>query len=264
MPDRQSRRRFLTQISIAVPAAAALSREAAAAPIEIPTLYPTQPLELVQEIVLVAHTNPARVKELVGRHATLAKATWDWGFGDWESALGAASHMGNREIAEVLLANGAHPTIFSAAMLGQLEVVKAFITASPGVQRTRGPHSIPLLAHAMAGGSAAKPVVEYLKSIPGADDKLAVQPLTDADAAKLSGTYTFGLLPADRFEITANKNQLQIARPGRFGRGLMHLGSYEFCPIGAENVRVKFAESAAAMMLTVHDPDLVLTAEKKA
>ena len=53
-------------------------------------------------MVTVAHGQVARVKELVGRHQTLAKATYDWGFGDWESALGAASHVGNREIAEFL------------------------------------------------------------------------------------------------------------------------------------------------------------------
>ena len=50
----------------------------------------------------------------------------------------------------------------------------------------------------------------------------------------------------------------------RVARGLFHLGSYEFCPIGAENVRVRFAESAGAVLLTVHDPDVVLTARKKA
>ena len=37
----------------------------------------------------------------------LLNATWDWGAGDFETALGAASHMGNRESAGVLLARGA-------------------------------------------------------------------------------------------------------------------------------------------------------------
>ena len=55
---------------------------------------------------------------------------------------------GRREIAEFLLAHGARPTVFSAAMLGQLDVVKAFVSASPGVQRTLGPHGITLMAHA--------------------------------------------------------------------------------------------------------------------
>ncbi len=34
-----------------------------------------------------------------------------------------------------LIANGAQPTIFSAAMLGQTDVVRAFVAAQPGVQR---------------------------------------------------------------------------------------------------------------------------------
>ena len=256
-----SRREFL-RLSSALPVAGYFASEIAPASAGVPTPYPTQPAELIQEMVAVSHTNMARVKALVGRQQTLAKAAWDWGFGDWETALGAASHIGNREIAEFLLANGAHPTIFSAAMLGQLDVVKTFIAAAPGIQRTRGPHSIPLLAHATAGGPAAKAVVDYLKSIQGADDKITTQPLTEADAAKLVGAYTFGVIPGDRIDVTMNKTQLQIGRPGQFPRGLFHLGSYEFCPVGAENVRIKFAESADAMVLTVHDPDVVLTANR--
>jgi hypothetical protein len=257
-----TRRAFVAAMGL--PVAAHYSPAVAAGAPDVSTLYPTQQPELVQEMVAVSHANVARVKELVGKHATLAKATWDWGFGDWETALGAASHVGNRQIAEILIANGAHVTIFSAAMLGQLDVVKGFIAASPGIQRTRGPHSIPLMAHAMAGGAPARAVVEYLKSIPGADEQPSVQPLTDADVAKLAGTYNFGVTPADKIEITANKNQLQFARPGHYGRGLFHLGSFEFCPVGAENVRVRFAESSGAVVLTVHDPDVVLTARKNA
>jgi hypothetical protein len=264
MSCSSSRRRFLRRVWLAVPAAAVFSRRARAATPEVSGLFPTQTPELVQEMVVVAHGNVARVKELVGRQATLAKATWDWGFGDWETALGAASHVGNREIAELLLSNGAHPTIFSAAMLGQLDVVKAFVAASPGIQRTRGPHSISLMLHAVAGGAGARSVVEYLKSIDGADDKAAVQPLSDADIAKLTGTYTFGVTPSDRVEISASKNQLQFARPGHFARGLFHLGALEFCPMGAENVRIRFVESAGTMTVTVRDPEVVLTARKTA
>jgi len=248
-----------------VPAAVcATPPPAFAASPDVPFLFPTQAPELVQEMVLVAHRDVGRVKQLVARHATLAKAAWDWGFGDWETAIGAASHMGNRDIAEVLLAHGAHPTIFSAAMLGQLEIVKAFVAASPGIQRTKGPHSITLLAHAKAGGAPARPVLEYLKSIDGADDSPATQPLTDADVSRLTGTYTFGVTPSDRVEIGADGTGLQIGRPGHFGRGLFHLGGYEFYPMGAENVRVTFAESAGATVLTIYDPEPVLTARKPA
>jgi hypothetical protein len=250
-----SRRSFLTTSAVVLAPAAARADI-------IHSGYPTQEPELVQEMVIVAHANFARVKELVGRQPALAKAAWDWGFGDWEDALGAASHVGSRDIAELLIANGARPTIFSAAMLGQLDVVKAFIAAAPGVQRTKGPHSITLLSHARAGGARAQAVADYLNEVGGADEKPAVQPLSSADIARLTGAYTFGLTPADRVEITATKDQLSIGRPGKFPRGLTHLGSFEFHPVGAETVRIRFAESAGAMLLTVHDPDVVLTARK--
>src|SRR5687768_16646732 len=109
--------------------------------------FPRHDAALAREIVGVSHGNLSRVKELVSASPALARASWEWGYGDWETALGAASHVGNREIARILLDNGAHPTIFSAAMIGELDVVKAFIAASPGIQRTRGPHGITLLAH---------------------------------------------------------------------------------------------------------------------
>jgi hypothetical protein len=253
---------LLSRRSFLVSSAVLLAPTGARAAASTAPGFPSQEPQLVEEMVVVAHGNVTRVKELVRRQPTLAKATWDWGFGDWETALGAASHVGSREIAELLLANGAHPTIFSAAMLGQIDVVKAFVAAAPGVQRTRGPHSISLLRHAMAGGPRAQKAVEYLESIEGADDKPAEAPLSEADITKLAGTYTFGVTPADRVEITANNMQLQFGRPGRFSRGLFHLGSYEFCPIGAENVRVRFSEAGGSMIVTVHDPDIVLTARK--
>jgi len=250
-----SRRTFLATGSIALLPSAALADIVAPG-------YPTQPPELTQEMVVVAHGNVARVKELIGRQPALAKAAWDWGFGDWEDALGAASHVGNREIAELLLAAGARPTIFSAAMLGQLDVVKAFVAAAPGVQRTKGPHSITLMQHAVNGGARAQAVVEYLKAVGGADEKFTQQPLSPGDKTKLIGAYVFGLGPAGRLEIAAAGEQLSVARPGMYARGLTHLGSFEFVPIGAEQVRIRFAESGKEMVLTIHDPDVVLTAKK--
>src|SRR5262245_26523970 len=129
----------------------------------VPDTFPAQPPELVQEVVRVSHFDPARVRELVEKSPALARAAWDWGYGDWESALGAASHVGNREIAEILIAHGARPDLFTAAMLGQLDTVRAFVAASPGIQKTRGPHGITLLAHARAGGEKALPVLRYLE-----------------------------------------------------------------------------------------------------
>jgi hypothetical protein len=226
--------------------------------------FPTQDADLVREMVGVSHNNLARVKELVTRQPTLARAAWDWGFGDWEEALGAASHVGNREIAEFLLAHGARPSIFSAAMLGQLDVVKAFVAASPGIQRTKGPHSITLVKHAMAGGPASQPVVEYLKAVGNADDMTVEPPLTEAELNSLAGAYPFGAAPDERLDVAVASGRLTVGRPGRFARGLRHVGSLEFFPVGAESVRIAFAPAASGMTLTVRDPDVVLVATRKA
>ncbi|MFM8425580.1 MAG: ankyrin repeat domain-containing protein [Chloroflexota bacterium] len=120
---------------------------------------------LVQEFVGNAHGNFARVKELLEQEPALINATWDWGGGDFETALGAAAHMGNKQIANYLLEHGARLDIFAAAMLGKLEVVKAALEAYPEMVNTPGPHGIPLITHAEAGGDDAKSVLEYLNSL---------------------------------------------------------------------------------------------------
>ena len=121
--------------------------------------------DLVQEFVGNAHGNLVRVKELLGQEPNLVNATWDWGGGDFETALGAASHMGNKPIANYLLEHGARLDIFAAAMLGKLEIVKAALTLYPEMIQTPGPHGIPLIAHAEAGGEDAKSVLEFLRSL---------------------------------------------------------------------------------------------------
>jgi hypothetical protein len=232
--------------------------------------FPTQPPELTREMVTVAHFDLKRVKELVEARPSLARAAWDWGFGDWESALGAASHMGNRPIAEYLISKGARPSLFSAAMLGQVEVVKAFVAASPHTQRIRGPHSISLLAHAKAGGEAARPVFEFLQSLGDADAEPPV-PLSDSEIAALTGTYVFGFGASEQIDLTAERREsvppiyspLTWTRKGMMGRPLVHLGDLVFYPAGAPSVRIRFTEVGASMAMTISDPDVVLVARRK-
>jgi hypothetical protein len=225
-------------------------------------LYPAQSPEMVREMVTVSHFDLKRVKELVSARPTLAKAAWDWGFGDWESALGAASHMGNRPIAEYLLANGARPSLFSSTMLGQLEVVKTFIAAQPGVQRTPGPHSISLLAHAKAGGAGAKPVYDFLQTLGDADAQPEAA-LSDSDRTKILGTYLFGSTPNEQVDVTFDKGHLTWTRKGTTGRWLFHVGDNVFYPSGAAAVRIRFVEENGTRVMTVSDPDLVLSARMK-
>lgn len=236
--------------------------------------FPTQPREIVREAVTVAHFDLKRLQELVEPRPSLANAGWDWGFGDWETALGAASHMGNRPIAEYLISRGARPTVFSAAMLGQLEVVKAFVAAQPGVQRIRGPHSISLLAHARAGGAGATAVFEYLQSLGDADQAAPVA-LPEADAKALVGTYVFGIGVTQQVEITADPKAygtrmysaappLTWTRKGTIGRPLFHVGERAFYPAGATHVRIQFKDDASGTVMTVTDAETVVTARKKA
>lgn len=119
-------------------------------------------MSAVKEFVGNAHGDLDAVRAALEADATLANAAWDWGDGDWETALGAAGHMGRRDIAEVLLAHGARLDVFVAAMLGDVEVVRAILAAHPGMREAKGPHGIPLRAHAEAGGEQARAVLELL------------------------------------------------------------------------------------------------------
>jgi len=229
--------------------------------------FPSHPPELVREVVTVSHFDFNRMKELVEARPALARAAWDWGFGDWETALGAASHMGNRPIAEYLIAKGARPSLFSAAMLGHLDVVTAFVAAQPGVQRIRGPHSISLLAHARAGGSDAGGVYAFLHSLGDADSDPEA-PLSADDRARLLGTYIFGISASQSIEVTMEHNpflqmdQLTWTRKGTTGRPLYHLGERVFYPAGAPEVRIRFVDKDNTVTMSVTDAELLLTAQR--
>ena len=257
-----SRRQFLGATAIALPIShvSAFQQEGGTTAPAVVDSFPQNPPDMVREAVAVSHGNVKRIRELVDAHPALARAAYDWGFGDWEDCLGAASHVGNREIAEYLISKGARPTIFSATMLGQLDAVKAFVAAQPGVQRIPGPHSIPLLAHAKAGGAAAAAVYSYLESLGDAGGP-KVEPISDEEKAALAGTYVFGRGATERIDITVDKGALMFQRTGMpFGRGLFHLGNRVFHPAGASAVRVQFSATA----LTVRDGEISLTATKRA
>jgi hypothetical protein len=122
--------------------------------------------ELVAEFVLKAHGDLGVVKQLVEREPAIINAAWDWGGGDWETGLGAAAHVGRRDIAEYLLEHGARMDVFAAAMLGEAGIVRAMLEAQPDLREARGPHGIPLVAHAEAGGEQARGVLDLLQAAP--------------------------------------------------------------------------------------------------
>ena len=155
MAIHQTRRALL----IAVPQVSLLAAQS------VPDRGPALSADLVKEFVVAAHGKPDRTRELLASEPGLLNATWDWGGGDFETALGGASHMGNREIAEFLLQKGARLDLFAAAMLGMLDVVRKAVESFPGIHKSLGPHKIPLIAHAQKGGPAAAAVVAYLQRL---------------------------------------------------------------------------------------------------
>ena len=120
---------------------------------------------LVQDFVIFAHSDLDMTKKLLDKEPALINAVIDWGTGDWESGLGGASHMGRHDIVEFLLEKGARIDIFCAAMMGQLDAVKAFLTLQPKLMEAKGPHGFTLHFHAQVGGKSAEPVLDYLQSI---------------------------------------------------------------------------------------------------
>lgn len=262
-----SRRSLLTSVSAAalfIPVSSiATARVWAQAPVPLDPAYPTHAPALAREFVGVSHGNIARVRELLAVSPELAKASWDWGWGDWETALGAASHVGNTEIATLLLEAGAPPTIFSAAMLGQLDIVKALVSAMPGVQRRRGPHGLTLLSHARAGGEAAAPVRAWLEALGDADPSYDSATLADADRDALPGRYAWGAGPTDAFIVELHPRLgPTIARDASSPRRLVHLGDRVFLPVGAESVRIAFGAGSPAASVAVTAGGAVVTGRR--
>ena len=255
-----SRRRFLG----AAPAVPFLFGQPPTFPSAPGTSFPAHDPEQVREVVGASHGNLARVKELVTARPALARVSWDWGYGDWETPIDAASHVGNRPIAELLIANGARPTIFTAAMMGQLAIVKGWIESMPGLQRTRGPHGITMVAHARAGGAAAADVLKYLESLGDADPRYTDLPLTDAEQATIVGDYTFGAGATERLKVSKNTRGIfTIARTGGTERNLFHQGGLVFNPAGAEAVRIRFdVTDSRAHGLTIEDGAVVTRAQR--
>lgn len=117
--------------------------------------------DLVYEFLAAAHKDLDKVKAMLEEEPGLVNASLDVG-SDFETAQGAAAHMGRADIAEYLLSKGARMDVFCAAMLGKVDIVKAFIADDPKVVHLKGPHGIPLIKHAERGGQNA--VVDLLKT----------------------------------------------------------------------------------------------------
>ena len=172
--------------------------------------------DLVKRFVGVSHGNLKAVKELIDGEPMLINASWDWVKGDFETGLGAASHVGSREVASFLLDRGARINIFAMTMLGHTDMVKAVLAAYPNTHTVAGPHGIPLISHAIFGRDHADDVFELL-----------IQGGADVNAASNSGQ-------------TVLMSAASVGRIGQVGQ-LLELGS----DVGAKDKRERTAIDVA-------------------
>jgi hypothetical protein len=134
---------------------------------DFPEHHPQFDRPRVKRFVIAGHGNLAAVKAMLAEEPNLINGAIDWGHGDFETALGGASHMGRRDIAEFLLEHNARMDVFAATMLGKLDIIKAAVAVFPNIVHVPGPHGIPLIVHAEKGGPAAKDVLEFLRPLAG-------------------------------------------------------------------------------------------------
>ena len=121
------------------------------------------PAEKVKEFVVAGHNDLDKAKSLLLEFPTLLYATWDWGGGDFETALEGAGHVGNKSIANYLISIGARTNLFVLTMLGKTTIVKSYLEAFPEYISARGPHGFTFLHHAQRGGDDAKELLEYFQ-----------------------------------------------------------------------------------------------------
>ena len=236
--------------------------------------YPSIDDELVNEVVGKSHFDLEGVKKLIDKRPELARASWDWSFGDWESAIGAASHVGRRDIVEYLMTKGARPTIYTYAMLGALNIVKAMITMTPGIQNHPGPHGISLLQHARAGLrmkdtmsedniANCENLIEYLESF-GEKKANVYKDLSEEEKQKYLGDYRYGSGDNEGFSVKLNmRKMISLGKLGKSGGGLIRVSENKFLYNGISSVYITFQiENNLVKSLTINEPNLTLVAKK--
>lgn len=141
------------------------------------SMDPEIPLDktLVQRFVGTAHRDQDEVMALLAEQPNLLNAGHDWGNGDFETALGAASHVGYKELVTYLLEQGAQANLFTACLFGRMDIVQPFLAAFPSALHAKGPHGFTLLHHAIRGGEEALEVKAYLESLGARETKIPLK-----------------------------------------------------------------------------------------
>lgn len=225
-------------------------------------VFPSTGDDDARAFVGACHGAIDRVRAMLADNRGLARAAWDWGFGDWETAIGAASHVENTEIIRLLLDAGARPDQFTFATLDNVDALRAILAADPAMRTNRGPHGIPLIEHARAGN--ADRVVAFLAE-EGLDPPAPRATIAES-AAPFLGMYAWSPAARDRFEIGYSERfrSLTIQRPGGSRRNLLpNTGTTRsFSPVGAPHAIVRFGGGSPTETLTLEGVGAPLSASR--
>ena len=118
-------------------------------------------IDKVKEFVSAGHNDIDKVKEMISERPNLIYAKYDWGNGDFEEAIEGAGHVGNKEIANFLIEQGARVNLFTLTMIGRTDLVIPVVEEFPNLLFAKGPHGFSLLHHANVGGKDANKLKEY-------------------------------------------------------------------------------------------------------
>jgi len=105
--------------------------------------------EQVREFVIAGHGNLEKVRQMLAENPKLLNVSYRWNENDTETAVQAAAQVGNSNVAQFLLKQGAPLEICTAAMLGMRDEVENRLSEDPRNFNATGAHGIPLLPHAV-------------------------------------------------------------------------------------------------------------------
>src|SRR2546430_17270825 len=86
---------------------------------------------------------------MLAENPELLNVSYRWNQNDTETAIQAAAQVGNANVAQFLLKQGAPLEICTAAMLGMQDEVVRRLNENPRNAHATGAHGIPLLPHAV-------------------------------------------------------------------------------------------------------------------
>lgn len=107
--------------------------------------------EEIDEFVGAAHSSLEKTKNIIEAKPLILNCASQLAKGDFETAMGGASHMGRKDIVDLLLSHGARMDIFTFTFLGYTDFVMDMIKKHSHLLNSYGPHGFTLLHHAKVG-----------------------------------------------------------------------------------------------------------------